>query len=43
MLGSDVRYYSDKFIVVKRTIGFLVAAANENDKAQKNVAFENNA
>ena len=26
----------------KRTIGLLAVAANENDKAQKDVAFNNN-
>ena len=36
--------YSDASIVVKGTIDLLAAAAaNENDKAQKNVAFKNNA
>ena len=35
--------YSDAYIVVKRTIDLLVADANENDQADKNVAFKNNA
>ena len=43
LLRSDLRYYSDAFIVVKGTIDLLVAAGNENGKAQKKVAFENNA
>ena len=43
MLRPDLFDYSDAYIVVKGTIDFLAAAANENDKAQKNVAFENNA
>ena len=34
--------YSDAYIVVKGTIDLLVAAANENDKAEKDVAFKNN-
>ena len=34
MLRSDLCDYSDTYIV---------AAANENDKANKNVAFKNNA
>ena len=43
MLRPDLCDYSDAYIVVKGTIDFLAAAANENDKAQKNVAFKNNA
>ena len=44
MLRSDLCDYSDAYIVVKRNIDFLAtAAADENDKAQKNVAFQNNA
>ena len=43
MLRSDLCDYSDACIVVKGTIDLLAAAANENDKAQKNVAFKNNA
>ena len=35
--------YSDTYLVVKGTIDFLADAANKNDKAQKNVAFKNNA
>ena len=41
MLRSDLCVYSDACIVVKGTIDLLVAAANENDKAEKNVAFKN--
>ena len=43
MLTSDLCDYSDKYIVVKRTIDLLATAANENDKALKNAAFKNNA
>ena len=44
MLRSDLCDYSDAYIVVKGNIDFLAtAAADENDKAQKNVAFQNNA
>ena len=42
MLRSDFCDYSDAYIVVKETIDFLALAANENDKAEKNVAFKNN-
>ena len=42
MPRSDLCDYSDAYIVVKRTIHLLAAAANENDKAQKNAAFKNN-
>ena len=35
--------YSDACIVIKGTIDLLNPAANENDKAQENVAFKNNA
>ena len=42
-LESDLCDYSDTYILVKGTIDFLAAALNENDKAQKNVAFKNNA
>ena len=43
MLRSDLCDYSDAYIVIKGTIDILAAAANKNDKAQKNVAFKNNA
>ena len=43
MLRSDLCDYFDAYIVVKGTIDLLAAAANENDKAEKNVAFKNNA
>ena len=43
MLSSDLCDYSDGCIVVKGTIDILAAAANENDKAEKNDAFRNNA
>ena len=35
--------YSDAYIVVKWTIDLLADAANKNDKAEKDVAFKNNA
>ena len=43
MLRSDLCDYGDAHYVVKGTIDLLVAAANKNDKAQKIVAFKNNA
>ena len=43
MLRSDLCDCSDAYIVVKGTIDLLVTTANEKDKAEKNVAFENNA
>ena len=43
MLRSDLCDYGDAYYVVKGTIDLLVAAANKNDKAQKIVAFKNNA
>ena len=43
MLRSDLCDCSDVYIVVKGTIDLLAAAINENDKAEKNVAFKNNA
>ena len=42
MLKSGLGDYSNAYIVIKRTIDLLSAAANENDKAEKNVAFKNN-
>ena len=42
MLRSNLWDYSDAYIVMKETIYLLGAAANENDKVEKNVAFENN-
>ena len=35
--------YSDAHIVVEGRIDILAAAAIENDKAKKNIAFKNNA
>ena len=35
--------YSDACIVVKETIDLLAAAVNENDKAEKDLPFKNNA
>ena len=43
MLRSDLCDYSDVYIVVKGRKDLLAIAANENDKAQKNVAFKNSA
>ena len=43
MLRSDLCDYIDAYIVVKGTTDLLAAAANENEKAQKIVAFKNNA
>ena len=43
MSGSNICDYSDAYIVLKATLDLLVAAANENDKAEKEVAFKNNA
>ena len=43
MLRSDLCEYSNAYIVVKETIDLLAAAANENDKAEKIVAFKDNA
>ena len=42
MLKSDSYHYSDLYTTVKGKIDVL-AAVNENDKAQKNIAFNNNA
>ena len=42
LLRSDSCDYSDVYIVVKGTIDLLAAAANENDKVQKDVVFKNN-
>ena len=42
MIISNLCDYSDVYIVVKRTIDLLSAAANENDKAEKDVVFKNN-
>ena len=39
MLRLNLCDYSNAYIVVKGTIHLLTAAANENDKVQKNVAF----
>ena len=38
MLRSDLRDYSDAYIVVKGTKDFLAVAANKSDKSQKNNA-----
>ena len=41
MLKSDLRDYSDAYTVVKGTIDLLVAAANEDNKAEKDVGTIN--
>ena len=43
MLRSDLCDYSGVYIFVKGIIDPLAAAANENNNAQKNVEFKNNA
>ena len=43
LLTADLCDYSDVDIVVKGTIDLSAAAANENVKVEKHVAFENNA
>ena len=43
MLRSYLCNYSDAYVAVKRIIDVLAAAANENDKTEKDVAFKNNA
>ena len=43
MLRSNLFDYSDAYIVVKGTVDLLPDDANESDKAQKNVAYKNNA
>ena len=39
MLRSDLRDYSDAYIVVKGTIDRLTTAGNENDQAEKAFSF----
>ena len=41
MVRSDVCGYSDAYTVVKGGIDLLAAVANENEKAEKNVAVKN--
>ena len=43
MLRSNLCDYADVPIVVKDTEDLSAAAANENDKAETEVAFKNNA
>ena len=43
MLTSYLCDHSDGYIVVKGSIDILAVAANENDKAEKDVAIKNNA
>ena len=42
MLRSCLCDYSDAYIVAKGKIDILATATNENDKAEKDVAFRNN-
>ena len=42
ILRSDLCDYRDAHIILKGTIDLLAATGNENNKAQKNVAFKNN-
>ena len=41
--GPDLFDYSDAHIVVKGTIDLLTAVVNKNDKAVKELAFNNDA
>ena len=43
MLRSNLCDYSDAYVVVKGAKDLLAVAANENDKAEKEIAFKNNA
>ena len=43
MLRSDLCDQSDAYIVAKGAIDLLAAIANENDKAEKDASFKNNA
>ena len=43
MLRSNLCDHSDAYNAGKWTIDLLAAVANENDKAEKDVAFKNNA
>ena len=43
MIRSDLCDYSDVYIFVKETTDLLAAAENKNAKADKDVAFKNNA
>ena len=43
VLVSNLYDYSDEYIVVNRTIDSSTAAANQNDKAEKDIASKNNA
>ena len=43
MLKSDLCDNSDVYVIVKGTIDLLAYVANQNDKAEKNVSFRNNA
>ena len=40
ILRSDLYDFSDEYTVVKETIDLLVAAANKNDEAQKDVVLK---
>ena len=43
MLRSNLCDYSESYIFKKGTIDLLAAAAHEDDKAKKKIAFKNNA
>ena len=43
MLRSNLCDYSDAYIVLNGIIDLLTADANEDDKAEKDVVFKNNA
>ena len=43
MLRSDLCDYSYAYIVLRETIDLLAAAADKNNKVEKNVAFKNDA
>ena len=42
MLRTDLYYCSEAYIVSKETIGLLAAVVKKKDKAEKDIAFENN-
>ena len=42
MLRPDLYYCSEAYIVSKETIGLLAAAVKKKDKAETDIAFENN-
>ena len=42
MLRSDLFDFTEAYIFIREIVNLLAAAANENEKAEKNVAFQNN-